>query len=214
MKKDLYTSAEKKKIKPSEDCQIMYFKSNEKAKNVSQYLKRQFNRQVKEVDYDGSCLFSAILVQISHHTTRYTADMLRKQTAYYLSKHWEIFSNTCEAITDEPLESYIKNLYYGYSYGDILCLGVIGFMWKLRITVVTPDLEELRIFCDVCQKQVLPITPGAPFTGATQVTTQVTPITSAAPTTLGMKVTTQVTPGTKVTTPTTQGAAVTQVSNI
>ena len=60
MKKDLYTSTEKKKIKPSEDCQIMYFKSNEKAKNVSQYLKRQFNRQVKEVDYDGNCLFSAI----------------------------------------------------------------------------------------------------------------------------------------------------------
>ena len=79
LRKDLYSTEEKRKLKPSEECQIMYLKSNEKAKNVSKYLKRQFNRHVKEVDYDGNCLFSAILVQISHHTTRYTADTLRKQ---------------------------------------------------------------------------------------------------------------------------------------
>ena len=142
LRKDLNSTEEKRKLKPSEDCQIMYLKSNEKAKNVSKYLKRQFNRHVKEL----YCLLSAILVQISHHTTRYTADVLRKQTAYYLSKHWELFSNTCDAITDEPLESYIKNLFYGHSYGDILCLEVIGYMWKLKITVVNPDLEELKIF--------------------------------------------------------------------
>ena len=139
-KKDLYTSEEKKKIKPSEDCYVMFVNSNEVAKNITKYLKRNFDRKVKSVEYDGNCVFNAILLQISRYAHKYTAEQLRKQAAYFLAKHWDIFSVTATAITDKSMESYIRNLYNGHSYGDLLTLGVIGVMWKLKITVVTPDL--------------------------------------------------------------------------
>ena len=145
-KKDLYSPSQRKKIRPSEQCTVMYLDSNQKAKHVSNYLQENYQRKVKEVDYDGNCMFSSILCQISRHTHRYTPELLRKQTAYYLAKHWEIFSLTATAITDECLESYIRNLFSGYAYGDLLCLGVIGYMWKLKITVITPDLEEIWIY--------------------------------------------------------------------
>ena len=91
-------------------------------------------------------MFSSILCQFSRHTHRYTLELLRKQSAYYLAKHLEVFSLTASAITDECLESYIRNLCFGYAYGDLLCLSMIGYMWKLKITVVTPDLEEIWIY--------------------------------------------------------------------
>ena len=71
---------------------------------------------------------------------------MRKQVAYFLAKHWNIFSVTATAITDECLESYVRNIFNGYSYGDLLTLGVTGVMWKVKITVITPDLEEIRVF--------------------------------------------------------------------
>ena len=106
----------------------MYLDSNEKAKNVSKYLQENYQRKVKEVEYDRNCTFSSILCQISRHSHRYTLELLRKQAAYYLAKHWEVSSLTAGAITDECLESYIRNLFFGYAYGDLLCLGMIGYM--------------------------------------------------------------------------------------
>ena len=77
-KADLYTKEERKKIKPSEDCQVMFIESNSQAKCVTDFLKMEFNRKVKEVSYDGSCMFSSILAQISHHVYRYKPKHLRK----------------------------------------------------------------------------------------------------------------------------------------
>ena len=145
-KADLYTKEERKKIKPSEECQVMFMESNHQARHITDFLKREFNRKVKEVSYDGNCMFSSILAQISHHVYKYKPEHLRKQTAYYLAKHWEKFTATARSICDEPLESYIYNLYHGYSYGDLLCLGIIGVMWDLKITIINPELEQIKIF--------------------------------------------------------------------
>ena len=48
-------------------------------------------------------------------------------------------------LCDKSLESFIRNLYHGYSYGDIISLMVIAIMWNLTITVLTPTLEEIKI---------------------------------------------------------------------
>ena len=124
----------------------MFVDSNEVAKNITRYMKRTYNRKVKSVEYDGNCVFNAILQQISRYAHKYSAEQLRKQAAYFLAKHWDLFSVTASARTDECMESYIRNLYSGHSYADLLTLGVIGAMWKLKITLVTPDLEEIRVF--------------------------------------------------------------------
>ena len=60
-KADLYTKEERKKLKPSEDCQVMFLQSNSEAKCVIDFLKREFKRKVKEVSYDGNCMFSSVL---------------------------------------------------------------------------------------------------------------------------------------------------------
>ena len=73
VKKDLYTPEQKKKIKPTEDCYLMYVDSNETVKNITNYLKRNFKRKIKGVDCDGSCLFNGILHQASRYEHRYSA---------------------------------------------------------------------------------------------------------------------------------------------
>ena len=120
--------------------------SNSQAKHATDFLKKEFNRKVKEVNYVGNCMFSSILAKISHHVYRYKPEHLRKQTAYYLAKYWEKFAATAKSICDESLESYIYNLYHGYSYGDLLFLGVIVVMWDLKITIINPELERMKIF--------------------------------------------------------------------
>ena len=75
-KKDLYSQAEKKKIKPTEACYTIYLKSNNKAKNVVNFLERKYNRKLKAVPYNGDCLFNSVLQQISHNQHRYTANTL------------------------------------------------------------------------------------------------------------------------------------------
>ena len=38
------------------------------------------------------------------------------------------------------------NVWSGLSYGDELCLGVLGYMWNLKITIVSPDMPDVKIF--------------------------------------------------------------------
>ena len=136
-KKDLYTSEEKKKIKPNENCVTMFLKSNTKADNIAMFLAREYNRKVKEVPYNG------------------------KQTAYYLAKFPEKFwLNIKESLEGKSLESYIRNLYSRYSYGDIICLIVIALMWTLKITIVTPNLEDIKIFHNSSEPDIVVVHNG------------------------------------------------------
>ena len=77
-KKDLYSQAgkKKKKIKPADACYTIYVKSNNKAKNVVNFLERKYKRKLKAVPYNGDCLFNAVLLQISHNQHRYTGNTL------------------------------------------------------------------------------------------------------------------------------------------
>ena len=76
----------------------MFLQSNSEAKCVTDFLKREFKRKVKEVSYDGNCMFSSVLAQISHHVYRYKPEHLKKQTGFYLAKHWEKFTTTARSI--------------------------------------------------------------------------------------------------------------------
>ena len=119
-KKDIKTSEEKKKLKPNDDCYILYTHNNAETGRITSFLAKQYARKIKETALKGNCLFHSVLEQISRNHHRYTASDLHRQTAFYLAKYPEIFSTQIQALLDEPLESYILNLFQGYSYGDYL----------------------------------------------------------------------------------------------
>ena len=64
------------------------------------------------------------------------------------------FWNSIKGRLDHSLESYIRNLYGAYSYGDLIAITVIALMWNIKITIVRPDADDIKIFhnsnkCDV-----------------------------------------------------------------
>ena len=66
--------------------------------------------------------------------------------AFHIAKSPELFFHTVKDKLDHSLESYIWNLYGQYAFGDYIALAVIGLMWKLKITVLVPDKEEIHVF--------------------------------------------------------------------
>ena len=90
---------------------------------------------------DGFCLPRAILKQVVHHQHAFTPDMLfrmaalqmvRKPHKYYRLVEWELIQ------TGESYESFCTNLFQGNVWGDDLVAAVIGDMWNLAISVVSP----------------------------------------------------------------------------
>ena len=90
---------------------------------------------------DGFCLPRAILKQVVHHQHAFTPDMLfrmaalqmvRKPHKYYRLVEWELIQ------TGESYESFCTNLFQGNVWGDDLVTAVIGDMWNLAISVVSP----------------------------------------------------------------------------
>ena len=91
-RKYLYSPVDKKKNQTFRSLlHHVLEKNNSTAKNVVDYLERQYDHKLKAVPYSGNCLFNAILEQISHSEYMYNATILRQQTAYYLAKFLKKF---------------------------------------------------------------------------------------------------------------------------
>ena len=141
--KKLYTKAEKKIISP--EAQACYMWSNEDYDKVCNKLAK-FRRIPDPVTIDGHCMFSAPMKQCLLNPNFKVPEM-RRQIGYFLSKIPEQFYQySLPYLEGQSYESYILNIWSGFSYGDELCLGVLAHMWNLKITVVSPDLPDLKIF--------------------------------------------------------------------
>ena len=141
--RNLYTKEEKKII--SEEAQKCYMWSNEEYESVCDKIAK-YGRIPDPVPIDGHCMFTAVMKQCKLNPNFKVEDM-RHQVAYFLSKLPEQFYQySIPYLEDQSFESYILNVWLGLSYGDELCLGVLGYMWNLKITIVSPDMLDVKIF--------------------------------------------------------------------
>ena len=110
------------------------------------FIGKNYACKLKETSLNDNCLYNSALEQITRHHQRYISSLLRKQAAFYLASYPEVFASQIRGLVDEPLESYILNQFHRYAYGDYLILGVIAVMWNLKITIITLELEDIKVF--------------------------------------------------------------------
>ena len=142
--KDLYPIANEWKAL-SEETKKCYLQNNIEMEKIKKELKT-YNRKINATPLDGNFLYSSILSQISHDP-KYTAAHLRKQVALFLAKYPEVFFDNFKPwLEDQSVESYIRNMYDGHSYGDESAAAVIGVMWNIHITIISPNLPPVHVF--------------------------------------------------------------------
>lgn len=134
------------RVSLAKECRTCYLRNNIEWEKVKQDL-QLFNRIVNATPYDGNCLFAAVLQQISH-PKGYTAEMMRRQVAYFACKAPEKFFKHVKNALETNYRSYCYNLYEGRIYGDIISLTVLAVMWNLAITVLSPNVPALHVYHD------------------------------------------------------------------
>ena len=99
---------------------------------------------------DGLCLVRAILSQVVHHREMYPPDMCMRQIALQLVREpYKYYKYVEQKLleTGESYDSYCYNIFHNQAWGDDLIAGVLGDMWNLAISIVTPvSLNPLHLF--------------------------------------------------------------------
>ena len=83
----------------------------------------------------------AILSQVAHDPHKFTPEMLMRQAAMFMLKNPYKYYKPLEIEllrTGESYESYCFNVYNRNVWGDDLIAAVIGDMWNIAISIVTP----------------------------------------------------------------------------
>ena len=83
----------------------------------------------------------AILSQVAHDPHKFTPEMLMCQAAMFMLKNLYKYYKPLEIellCTGESYESYCFNVYNRNVWGDDLIAPVIGNMWNIAISIVTP----------------------------------------------------------------------------
>ena len=137
----LYSTKEKKELRPNQACMNMYAKSNRDAEKAVWFCSGLGGRVLVPVDVTADALLDAILKQVSHRKDIYKAFQLRKQICYFMAKYPETFFPIVKEYLeeDESYESFILNFFHGLSLPilDVVC-AVITKMWNVIINIVTP----------------------------------------------------------------------------
>ena len=90
----LYSTKEKKELRPNQACMNMYAKSNRDAEKAVRFCSGLGGRVLVPVDLTADALLDAILKQVSHRKDIYKAFQLRKQICYFMAKYPETFFPT------------------------------------------------------------------------------------------------------------------------
>ena len=143
--KILYDEDEIKTI--SEEAQNHYLFSDEDLEILKTKVAK-YGCELKAVPIDGDCLLHAIQDQCAINP-QWTIMENRQMVAFYLAKLPEQFYLYSKPYClDQSFESYVLNFYRGYSQGDELIAGVWGHVWNMKITIVSPETLDLKIFHD------------------------------------------------------------------
>ena len=84
---------------------------------------------------------SAILMQVVHDPHKYTAESLMRQAAMHMLRNPYQYYKALEMQfirTGESYESFVYNVFHQNIWGDDLLAAVIGDMWNIAISIVTP----------------------------------------------------------------------------
>ena len=92
----------------------------------------------------------AILSQVVHHREMYPPDMCLRQIALQLVREpYKYYKYVEQELleTGESYDSYCYNIFHNQAWGDDLIAAVLGDMWNLAISIVTPvSLNPLHLF--------------------------------------------------------------------
>ena len=142
-KKMLYSEEEKMEI--SEEAQAFFLASDDDLETLKTKAAK-YGRDLKVVPIDGDCLLHAIRDQ-THINPNWTIQENRQTIGFYLAKLPEQFYMFAEGYcTDQSYESYVRNFFNGHSYGDEVIVGVWGHIWNMKITIISPYYEDLKVF--------------------------------------------------------------------
>ena len=143
MKRTLYTDEEIAEI--SEEARS-YFLSSNLDLEILKTKVAKYGRDLNPVPIDGDCLLHTIQDQ-TEINPNWTIMENRQTLAFYIAKMPEQFyMHSIPYCTDQSFESYIRNFFHGYSYGDELVAGVWGHIWNMKVTIITPTYEDLPLF--------------------------------------------------------------------
>ena len=143
--KELYGDSEPKNMTVL--MKNMYLSSCADYKKIDSQLKK-LSRIPTVVPVDGECFFTSVLSHINVPKD-YTSEHFRKQIAYYASKHWDIFKDVLMPfIVEQSYDSYMKNLFFGFTYGGIVEALIVSEMWNLRISIISPNIPIQHIHHD------------------------------------------------------------------
>ena len=84
---------------------------------------------------------SAILMQVVHDPHKYTAESLMRQAAMHMLRNPYGYYEALEMQfikTGESYESFVYNVFHQNICGDDLLAAIIGDMWNIAISIVTP----------------------------------------------------------------------------
>ena len=84
---------------------------------------------------------TAILMQVVHDPHKYMPELLMRQAGMYMLKNLYCYYKALEyklIKTGESYESYVFNVFHRNIWGDGLIATVIGDMWNIAISIVTP----------------------------------------------------------------------------
>ena len=88
---------------------------------------------------------TAILMQVVHDPHKYTPELLMHQAGMYMLRNPYHYYKALELElikTGESYESYVFNIFHRNIWGDDLIAAVIGDMWNIAISIVTPFIKN------------------------------------------------------------------------
>ena len=121
-----------------------------------------------QTEPDGLCLARAILMQVPHHRDNYTEETLMRQAAMYMLRNPHKYYKCLELQlleTGESYESYCYNVYNRNVWGDDLVAAVIGDMWNIGISIITPiHNKPVALFHNKDEPDVVIVANGGCYT--------------------------------------------------
>ena len=114
---------------------------------------------------DGNCLFTAVLDQITHPAD-YTANMLHRQTAFYMAHYASVFFPLIQydLQDNESYEGHLINIFDGNVWADDIVITAVSQMFNISITLLSPQFDEaIHVFHNVKEPDIVLIRNGGPF---------------------------------------------------
>ena len=106
-----------------------------------------------------------MLDQITH-PANYTADMLRRQTAFYMACYASVFFPLIQYDLQDDIsyESYLINIFDGNVWVNDIVIAAVSQMFNISITLLSPWFDEaMHVFHDVKEPDIVLIGNGGPF---------------------------------------------------